>query len=223
MNFLYFVLHFPINKYAKFGKFYRATEVKRSVPLDKNHFFHFHPSKRNCSRLKGTCQQLADTGHYHQNGRGLFIDIALVLARLFQPETILFQWMKIETTQLLFVQSMLNRSFDLSGGIKLAKIRLFYYSKLEPKINKIYRNLYISGKARVWELTRCVYFRNTANTSKIMSWFSDMCFSLIYLISYDILIAFSAVICHGTDFRSVFHPQALHVCHFRSLLWFSPM
>ena len=41
----------------------------------------------------------------HQKGRGLFIDVA----RPFQPETILFRWLKIETTQLLFVQLMLNR------------------------------------------------------------------------------------------------------------------
>ena len=94
--------------------------------------------------------------------------------------------MKIETTQLLFVQSMLNRSTDLSGRIKLAKFG-FVYSQLEPKINKIYRNLYISGKPRVLELTRCVYFRNTANTSEIMSWFSDVCVSLILVnVSYFI-------------------------------------
>ena len=77
--------------------------------------------------------------------------------------------MRIETTQLLFVQWMLNRSSDLSDRIKLAKFRLFIYSKLEPKISKIYRNSYISGKPRVWELTRCVYFRNTANTSEIIT------------------------------------------------------
>ena len=82
----------------------------------------------------------------HQKGQGLFTDIALVLARPFQPETILFRWMKIETTQLLFVQSMLNRSSDLGDRIKPAKFRLFnIYSKLESKISKIYRNLYISG------------------------------------------------------------------------------
>ena len=107
------------------------------------------------------------------------------MARPFQPKTILFQWMKIETTQLLFVQSMLNRSSDLSGRMKLAKFTLFIYSKLEPKINKIYRNLRISGKPRVRELTRCVYLRSTANTSEIMSWFSDVCFSLILVnVSY---------------------------------------
>ena len=69
----------------------------------------------------------------HQTGRGLFIGVPLVLARPFQSETILFRWMKIETTQLLFVQSMLNRSSDLTGRIKLAKFRLLICSKLEPK------------------------------------------------------------------------------------------
>ena len=103
-------------------------------------------------------------------GLGLFTDVALALARPFQTETILFRWMKIETTQLLFGQSMLNRSSDLRGGIKLAKFRLFIYSKLEPEINKIYRNFSTSGKSRIWGLTRCVYFGGAANTSEIMSW-----------------------------------------------------
>ena len=40
----------------------------------------------------------------HQKGRGLRSDVALVLARPFQPEIIMFQWMKIETTQMLLVQ-----------------------------------------------------------------------------------------------------------------------
>ena len=177
------MLHFRINKHRNFGQFYRAAEIKWSVRLDKNHFFYFHSSKCDCSGLKGACQGRADTKQ-PSKGRGLFIDVALVLARSFQPKTILF-WMKIETTQLLFVQSMLNRSSDLSGRIKLAKFRLFIYSKLESKINKIYRNLYISEKPSVWELTRCVYFRNTPNTSEIMSWFSDVCFSLILVnVSY---------------------------------------
>ena len=78
--------------------------------------------------------------------------------------------MKIETTQLLFGQSMLNQSFDLRGGIELAKFRLFIYSKLEPEINKIYRNFSISGKPRNWGLTRYVNFGGAANTSEIMSW-----------------------------------------------------
>ena len=84
-----------------------------------------------------------------KKGQGWFIGIVLVLARPFQPKTILFRWMKIETMQLLFVQPILNQSSDLSGCIKLAKSRLLTYSKLEPKINKIYRNVYISEKPRV--------------------------------------------------------------------------
>ena len=50
---------------------------------------------------------------------------------------------EIETTQLLFGQSMLNRSSDLRSGIELAKFRLFIYSKLMPEINKIYGNFSI--------------------------------------------------------------------------------
>ena len=47
------------------------------------------------------------------------------------------------------LKSVLNPSSDLSGRIKLAKFRLFIYSKLEPKRNKLDRDLYISGKPRV--------------------------------------------------------------------------
>ena len=103
-------------------------------------------------------------------GLGMFTDVALALARPFQTETILFQWMKIKTTRLLFGQSMLNRSSDLRGCTELAKFRLFIYSKLEPEINKIYRNFSTHGKPRIWGLTRCVYFGGAANTSEIMSW-----------------------------------------------------
>ena len=40
------------------------------------------------------------------------------------------------------VATMLNRSSDLRGRMKLAKFRLFIYAKLKP--NKIHRNMYIS-------------------------------------------------------------------------------
>ena len=69
--------------------------------------------------------KVALTPGNHPKGCGLFIDVALVLVRPFQPETIPFRWMKVETTQLIFVQSMLIRSSDLKGHIKLAKFRLF--------------------------------------------------------------------------------------------------
>ena len=104
-------------------------------------------------------------------GLGLFTDVALALARPFQTKTILFQWLKIETTQLLFGQSMmLNRSSDLRGSIELAKFRQLIYLKLDPEINKIYRYFSTSGKPRISGLTRCVYFRGAVNTSEILSW-----------------------------------------------------
>ena len=53
--------------------------------------------------------------------------------------------MKIEKVG--FIQK--NRTFDLSGPIKLATFRVFIYLKIEHKINKIHRNLYNSGKPRV--------------------------------------------------------------------------
>ena len=66
----------------------------------------------------------------------------------------LFRWMKIETTQLLFVQSLLNQLSDLSDHIKLAKVRLFIYSKLEPE-NK--QNLWIFIYSDVCFLLISVY------------------------------------------------------------------
>ena len=45
--------------------------------------------------------------------------------------------MKIE--KIIFNQK--NRSFDLSGPIKLATFRVFIYSKMEHKINKIRKTL----------------------------------------------------------------------------------
>ena len=61
-------------------------------------------------------------GNRHTS-RGVFSDVALVLARPFQPETILTHWMKIETAQWVIEQMI-----DLSSCIKLAKFRLFIYS-----------------------------------------------------------------------------------------------
>ena len=68
------------------------------------------------------------------------------------------------------VATMLNRSSDLRGRMKLAKFRLFIYAKLKP--NKIYRNMYISVESPESENNKnCVYFGNIkANSSEIMSW-----------------------------------------------------
>ena len=73
--------------------------------------------------------------------------------------------MKIE--KVVFIQT--NRSFDLSGPIKLAKFRVFIYSKMEHEINKIRRNLYNSEKLKISQLTRYIYFDNTMITSEIIS------------------------------------------------------
>ena len=83
----------------------------------------------------------------------------------FQYRTILFQLMKIE--EVVFVQA--NRSFDLSDPIQLATFGVFIYSNMEHKINKIYRNLYTSGKLMIRQLTRCIYFHNMTITSEIIS------------------------------------------------------
>ena len=44
----------------------------RLVRLDKNHFFYFHPSKRDCSRLKGACQRRSDTGKPSKGSRFVY-------------------------------------------------------------------------------------------------------------------------------------------------------
>ena len=49
--------------------------------------------------------------------------VRATLASAFQSRTIAFQWMKIE--KVVLIQT--NRSFDLSGPIKLAKFRVFIY------------------------------------------------------------------------------------------------
>ena len=84
----------------------------------------------------------------------------------FNSKQFLFRWMKIETTQLLFVQSMLNRSSDLSGLIKLAKFRLFIRNWSLNKQNL--KKFVHQWKAWVRKLTRYVYFGNTTNESEII-------------------------------------------------------
>ena len=54
---------------------------------------------------------------------------------------------RVKIEKVVFIQA--NRSFDLSGPIKLAKFRVYIYSKMEHKINKIRRNLYTNEKPRI--------------------------------------------------------------------------
>ena len=49
------------------------------------------------------CTNMGQSALLHVNA-----DLVLVLARPFQSQTILFQWMDLETMQLFFVQSVLN-------------------------------------------------------------------------------------------------------------------
>ena len=82
------------------------------------------------------------------------------------------------------VSIQVNRSFDLSGPIKLAKFKVFVYSKMEHKISKIRRNLYASEKPRIRQLKRYIYFHNTMITSEIISHVFFTHFELGYLTSY---------------------------------------
>ena len=91
--------------------------------------------------------------------------VSVLLASVLNLEESRFDiWMKIE--KVVFIQA--NRSFDRSGPIKLAKFRVFIYSKMEHKI-KIRRNLYTNEKPRIWEFKRYIYFHNTMITSEIIS------------------------------------------------------
>ena len=78
-----------------------------------------------------------------------------------------------------FIQ--MNQSFDFSGPTKMAKFRVFIYLKMEPKRNKICRNLYAmaSGKPRILELTRCSYLYNMRFGKQNYKPVSDICLSLV--------------------------------------------
>ena len=78
---------------------------------------------------------------------------------------------------MVFIQT--NRSFDLSGPIKLAKFRVFIYSKIEHKISKIRRNLYTSGKAQDLTINRMHLFSQYEDHERNYKPVSDMRFSLI--------------------------------------------
>ena len=102
------------------------------------------------SELKAACHRRADT---EQPVRlmTLFNEVCLITLPWcwqgpFNPKQSCFE--DENRNNVAAFSSMSNRSSDLSGRIKLAKFRLFIYSKLEPKI-KVYGNLYISGKPRV--------------------------------------------------------------------------
>ena len=64
---------------------------------------------------------------------------------------------------------------------------LFIYSKLEPAINKLYRNVCISGKPRVWGINKmCLYWKYGQCERDCV-----MCVFLLILVnvsSYNILI-----------------------------------
>ena len=96
--------------------------------------------------------------------------------------------MKIE--KVAFIQA--NRTFDLTGPIKLAKFRVFICSKMEHKINKIRRNLYTSEKPRIRQLQKIRLFSEYDDHEPNHKPVSDMCFSthfeLGYLTFYNILL-----------------------------------
>ena len=62
MNFVHLILCFWINKHPKCASFIGSRRSNDWFIRIKNHSFYFHPSKRDCSGLKGACQRCADTG-----------------------------------------------------------------------------------------------------------------------------------------------------------------
>ena len=106
--------------------------------------------RASCSKLKGASQRRADTG---QLSKGSRFDhwrcscVGKALSTWNNPVSMDENSNKVAAFCSINIELII--SDDLSGRIRLAKFRLFMYSKLEPKINKIYRNLYISEKPRV--------------------------------------------------------------------------
>ena len=83
--------------------------------------------------------------------------------------------MKIE--KVVFIQA--NRSFDLSDPIKVAKFRVFIYSKMGHKIHKIRRNLYTSEKPQGLTIKMIHLFSQYDDHEQNYKPVNDMCFSLI--------------------------------------------
>ena len=108
-KFVYFMLHLRINENPNSASFIGPLRSNDRFVWIKTTFSIFIHRNATVLNRKALANDPLTLGN-HQKDRGLFIGVAVVLARPFQPETILFRRMKIETTQLLFVQSMLNRS-----------------------------------------------------------------------------------------------------------------
>ena len=83
--------------------------------------------------------------------------------------------MKIE--KVFFIQT--NRSYDVSGPTKLAKFRVFIYSKMEHKMNKIRRNFIHQWKAQDLTINKMHLFSQYDDHERNYKPVSDMCFSLI--------------------------------------------
>ena len=79
--------------------------------------------------------------------------------------------MKIE--EVVFIQA--NRSFDLSDPIQPATFGVFIYSKMEHKINKIYRK----WKAQDLTINKMRLFSQYDDHERNYKPVNDICFSLI--------------------------------------------
>ena len=110
------------------------TEQKAAALL-----FYFCLLKQDCFGLKGPCQH---QGNVNKQTSTVLM-VALCQHVVGKHLSIAFRWMKIE--KVVFIQ--LNRSSDLSCPTKLAKFRLFIYSKMEHKINKKFIEIHIPVKS----------------------------------------------------------------------------
>ena len=160
-----------------------AAEIRWSVRHWLNEkqlcYFYFHPSKHDCFELKGPYQHQGNIVKQTSLNK-LVVWCQGVIGKCLSVQNNCVAM--DENRKVIFIQ--MNQSFDFSGPIKLTTFRVFIYSKMEHKINKIHRNLYTSGKLRIWQLTRHIYFHNMMITSEYYKSVDDMSFSLV--LSYAI-------------------------------------
>ena len=112
-----------------------STLIKQKSSSVVSIFIHRNRIVSGC--MKGTCQHQGNVNN--QTSTLLIVSqCQSVVGKRLQSRTIAFRWMKIE--KVAFIQA--NRSFDLSGPIKLVNVRVFIYSKMERKINNSYKFIY---------------------------------------------------------------------------------
>ena len=165
------MLQLRINKQPKFDQFYTAAEIRWSVQRWLNekqlHCFYFHPSKQDCFELKGPCQ--------HQGNiiKETSLNNAIKQTDCLVCQRVVGKRLSIQNNRVSIDENRRSGFYPNEPIIwsqrPYTTCHIYLFQKMEHKINKICINLYTSGKLRIWQLTRCVYFHNTTITSEIKS------------------------------------------------------